>query len=494
MANTTNSSEKKIYIGMCGIEIAEEVTILPGLIMRPISPLLVDSQIFFIKNKKAIYPQRKLEITPSQFELSVEIEFNAELCYLKSITDSSNIPIWFERLMRLRCGQAFVGSVFCSSSLQFPVQNQSVFILNRADQGLLQRNALKAKATNEQLFWIGRHLKDAIELSKESPLFELLCSAIDEAYEHHNPSSALINLVGVLEQIFSPDNSGESRFRTSILIATYLEKPGKDREIFFNRVRKVYDWRSQVAHGKHIKELDPLHETYSLLIPIAIKMLLEKRVPKPEELMQMVLLGEGSYRGITNDCELLPEGVNLSQNPNMQNLSESELLLKAEDYLKIAEQDFGPRNSQWKLRAVKRNMKPSPYTALFNKQAEIWIGTPQNDHLYKWEIAQEVIHCLDPYDPNRILRLEEGISMVFGMKIAGDTTITDQEYLGAYERTKRLLNQFPDCIKNIREKNNCAISAITIDMLREEAPGFPDEDLRWLMDLFTYGRSETGLA
>lgn len=176
----------------------------------------------------------------------------------------------------------------------------------------------------------------------------------------------------------------------------------------------------------------------------------------------------------------------------MKNLSDQELLEKAEAFLKTAESRYGPRNSEWKIRAVLRNKKPSPYTSLSNKECEIWIGTPSTDADYLWEIGQEVIHCIDPHDPKRILKLEEGVSMVFGMALAGPRPISG-EYSEAYDKTNKLLTEYPNCVLDIRTKYKCTISAITFDMLREAAPKFPEADAKLLTDFFSYGRSQSEL-
>lgn len=261
---------------------------------------------------------------------------------------------------------------------------------------------------------------------------------------------------------------------------------------FFKKVRKIYGWRSDAAHGRDVAGINPVHEIWSLLIPIALKMLLEKTIPKPDDLMRMLLLGQGDYREISNDFELLPAGVHMPRRPDMKNLTDQDLLAKAEEFLKTAENRYGARNSEWRIRAIRRNMKPSPYTALFDKECEIWIGVPQTDSDFLWEIGQEVIHCIFPHDPKRITKLEEGISMTFGMDLAGSRYI-DGEYAEANELAARLLKQHPDCIRNIRQKNNCSISAISFDMLQEEVPNYPEPELKSLTDLFSYGRSQSEL-
>jgi hypothetical protein len=483
-------SENKNFIGICGIEVAEEIAIMPGLIIRPVS-LAIDQRIILIKDGKAILPLQ-VGVKPTQFEVTAELELDRELCDLKLVTDPYAIPIWFERIIRLRCGQTYVGAILCPTTLRVPENINSVGMLRAPDEGLLLRSARKVRVEKQIFEWVARHLKEAIELGSKEPLFELICSAIDEGYDHRNPSSALIFLVGVMEQIFAPDNRSESRFRTSALIASYLEPPGENRELFFKKVKIIYDWRSDAAHGRDSKDLDHVHEAWATLIAIAMKMLLERGVPKPEECMRMMLLGQGDYREISNDYELLPEGVHQPRRPDMKNLTDQQLLEKAEEFLKIAESRYGSRNPEWRLRAVLRNMEPSPYTAFFDKECEIWIGEPQTDSDYLWEIGQEVIHCLYPHDPERITKLEEGISMTFGMDLAGSRYI-DGEYAEAHEHAVGLLKQHPDCIRNIRQKNNCSISAISFDMLREEVPNYPELELKLLTDYFSYGRSQSEL-
>ncbi|MEP7234412.1 MAG: hypothetical protein ABI778_03865, partial [Ignavibacteriota bacterium] len=61
-------SKDKTFIGISGLEISEEISILPGLIIRPVS-LKVNRPIVLVKDGKQIAPPHNVSITPSDFEI-----------------------------------------------------------------------------------------------------------------------------------------------------------------------------------------------------------------------------------------------------------------------------------------------------------------------------------------------------------------------------------------------------------------------------------------
>src|SRR5262249_37758564 len=100
-----------------------------------------------------------------------------------------------------------------------------------------------------------------------------------------DPRLALVSLWGALETLFFV-GKGELRFRISSLIAAFLEEPGEARHKLQKRIAKLYDARSEAAHGARSPSGDTqdLLETYSLMKRVLVKILESNHVPTKEEL------------------------------------------------------------------------------------------------------------------------------------------------------------------------------------------------------------------
>jgi hypothetical protein len=61
----------------------------------------------------------------------------------------------------------------------------------------------------------------------------------------------------VLESLFGPDNPGETRYRISHRIGLYLGNTKNEAKEICKKTRKGYDWRSKIAHGLRLHNLEP---------------------------------------------------------------------------------------------------------------------------------------------------------------------------------------------------------------------------------------------
>jgi hypothetical protein len=137
------------------------------------------------------------------------------------------------------------------------------------------------------LVWIREHWQPSVTLMNNNREFNTAVQAVDFSLTAKSSSLALITLWGALEQLFSPAKQ-ELRFRVSASIASYLEPPGSQRLALYKKTLKLYDARSEAAHGTSGKHTDPLIETYALIRRILIKMIEDGHVPDRDEIEKLM--------------------------------------------------------------------------------------------------------------------------------------------------------------------------------------------------------------
>lgn len=223
-----------------------------------------------------------------QAELHVPVDFE-----LPTWFDRLNTIWWFAALMRLRASPLLRIPVIASNSFVeisstdetprfWPVEmNPSRLIPVENPSGIIEETELK---------WISEHWLSAGILMNESDDFNFAVQAIDYCIWSFSPSLALVSLWGALERLFSPARA-ELKFRVSSTIASYLEEPGKKRLECYRRVKKLYDARSEVAHGSQMTEVASLYDTYELLKRALIKIIEDNHVPTQENL-EAILFGQ----------------------------------------------------------------------------------------------------------------------------------------------------------------------------------------------------------
>ncbi len=138
-----------------------------------------------------------------------------------------------------------------------------------------------------ELVWIREHWQRSIKLMNNSHDFNTAIQAADFSLITNSSSLALITLWGALERLFSPAKQ-ELRFRISASIASYLEPSGSKRLSLYKKILKLYDARSEAAHGTSKKHTDPLIETYELIRRVLIKMIEDGHVPNRDEIEKLM--------------------------------------------------------------------------------------------------------------------------------------------------------------------------------------------------------------
>lgn len=216
------------------------------------------------------------------FDVTVQLEVPATTT--AATFDHLNTVWWFVALLRLKA----------SSVLRVPVVSDQAFAevpTNESEPSLwpIETNRCLVFAQEfdqdlqeKDLRWVKDNWSGGSKLMSDSD-FNTAMQAFDQCANTWYPALALMMLWGALERLFSPARY-ELRFRVSATIAAYLLPPGTERQQKYNRIKKLYDARSKVAHGSDNNDPATLSETYTLMRTVLIKMIEERHVPKRAEL------------------------------------------------------------------------------------------------------------------------------------------------------------------------------------------------------------------
>jgi hypothetical protein len=131
--------------------------------------------------------------------------------------------------------------------------------------------------------WLKSTWIDGGKMMRKSRTFYDAFQALDAAGALPSRSVALLAIWGALEHLFSPAKQ-ELRFRVSANIAAYLESPGQSRLELHRRLMKLYDARSEVAHGTRMKSTDAWPETHQIANRILMKIFSSRCVPTKDDL------------------------------------------------------------------------------------------------------------------------------------------------------------------------------------------------------------------
>jgi hypothetical protein len=119
-------------------------------------------------------------------------------------------------------------------------------------------------ATALRLKWVVKHWDTAVDLMGSQADFKLAMEAYELSTFIPSDALALVSLWGALEALFSP-STAELRFRVSVLISSYLCKPGKARLELQKEIFDLYDKRSAAAHGKPKHNDEHLSRSFMIL-------------------------------------------------------------------------------------------------------------------------------------------------------------------------------------------------------------------------------------
>ncbi len=134
-----------------------------------------------------------------------------------------------------------------------------------------------------QLEWVKQHWFETGCLLSQNKDFSTAFQAFDATTMATSIPVAMMTLWGAIEQLFSPAKQ-ELRFRVSATLASWLEPPGASRLALHKRIVKLYDKRSEVAHGAGGGNAQAFIDTHALMSRALKKMIEKDQVPIRDEL------------------------------------------------------------------------------------------------------------------------------------------------------------------------------------------------------------------
>lgn len=189
-------------------------------------------------------------------------------------------------LLRLRVGPCLIAPIIANYPFaEGPTRDKELrYWPNEIEPRLLRVTDERPNVISElDVAWLRKHWIAAGDAATKWPAFRLLLEAYDQCIFARRPALAVLWLWAALEAMFSPGRE-ELRYRISTLIATYLEPAGLGRLALQKRIVKLYDGRSEAAHGRDDNAGPTLTETFALVRRILTKIVEENRVPTPKEL------------------------------------------------------------------------------------------------------------------------------------------------------------------------------------------------------------------
>lgn len=143
----------------------------------------------------------------------------------------------------------------------------------------------------DDLEWLKLHWKIAAKLIINNPKFYPALKSFDDATIQGKKSSALLNIWGAIEHLFSP-NTGELKYRVSSNLAAFLAKHGEKRLEIFKELSKLYNERSTAAHTSKDVETAAIISSYVHFRNALVKIIEDGKIPSQEELESLIFKAE----------------------------------------------------------------------------------------------------------------------------------------------------------------------------------------------------------
>lgn len=229
-------------------------------------------------------------------QLTVPKEF-----FIEGFYDRINTVWWIAALLRLR--GAFDASVPVIAERPFadiPQNSGNATILSVE---ALPRSAFMAPTLTrlglEELAWLKQHWRTGGLLMGQDRRLNDAFQAFDASGRIPTGSVAMLAIWGALEHLFSPAKQ-ELRFRVSANIASFLESPGPGRLALHKKILKLYDARSEVAHGTRARARTAGEETFTLANRILVRIIEEGAAPSKDDLDELLFSNNSSQRSASS--------------------------------------------------------------------------------------------------------------------------------------------------------------------------------------------------
>jgi len=201
--------------------------------------------------------------------------------------DGLNTVWWFVALLRFIATPHILVPVIADAPFQDgPMMEEIELIPVEVEhRSLLLAPQEGVELTLEHLEWVRDVWYPTGMLMRTSPEFNTLFRVVDRCLFERSPSLALLSLWGAIETVFSPART-ELRFRISSNVSAFLEDPGLPRLKLQKKVAKLYDARSDAAHGSKNTKHEDLLETFAIAKRVITKIIDANHVPSKDELEQ----------------------------------------------------------------------------------------------------------------------------------------------------------------------------------------------------------------
>lgn len=277
-----------IYAGVAGITLkAQEINLGHGVLLRQTYAHFMAPYLMAFSPAKPGAPHPAPWSAVSGGGLAIDIY--AELYIPDSFSPSKffdrlNTVWWIASLLRLRnYSRVHVPVIAPQAFSSIPGNWKDAKILPIEVQPRVYGENALTELSDSDADWLANIWFNGAAIMNSNAEFNDAYQAVDSVSQTYKPSLALITLWGALEHLFSPATQ-ELRFRVSANIAAYLAPMGAERLKLQKKLLKLYDSRSQAAHGAVNDCEDELAETSSIARAVILKIIESGAVPTKDKL------------------------------------------------------------------------------------------------------------------------------------------------------------------------------------------------------------------
>lgn len=283
-----NPTTDSLYAGIAGVRMSvEQFELDHGLVLtRTFAHFMAPFLMAFAPAEKGKPHPGPWSAVSEGIGLDIHVQLYVPATFEQAnFFDRLNTVWWITALIRLRGAVCSHVPVIADRPFaEIPANWNSARMLSVEvlPRRLSVKSAL-AELSSEDLQWLKEVWLKGGRLMDSSAIFNDAFQALDSAGGMPTHAVALLAVWGALEHLFSPAKQ-ELRFRVSSNIAAYLEPPGKGRLDLHQKLMKLYDTRSAVAHGNKLDVHDAWSKTYAVANRVLMKMLANGHVPSKEDL------------------------------------------------------------------------------------------------------------------------------------------------------------------------------------------------------------------
>ena len=145
--------------------------------------------------------------------------------------------------------------------------------------------------TEDNFEWVNNNLYHFYCLIEDNPRFQIAVDTLVAYNQHANGRMCVAALWAGIEAVLGIGQ--ELSFRLAAYIAAYLEPFGEDRLRLYNKIKKMYSFRSKAVHGAAIKEntiTDHIVETKMILRRLLINITQNNKLPTADDFEALLFM------------------------------------------------------------------------------------------------------------------------------------------------------------------------------------------------------------